>query len=582
MAPAASAGVDDFTFASMHSDFTLGRDSDGRSTLAATETLVAEFPSTDQNRGIRRLLDTELDGHDTSLRVQSVTDEAGTPRPFTVGHEPAGTTLVIAGDAFVHGRETFVIRYTMRDVTSDDEFFWNVNGSHWGQRFEEVSATITTDDALAAARTAASCLNRTGTSTWVGCTAQETASTLTVADESVWPGESLAAELRFESGTFAAAPASARWPAIGGWILGYAGYVGVPALLLLVALVHLLLGRRRRMPARRREPLPGPRLPFEDELVRAGIVLRRNGFAAAILQLAAMGMITISGRGTNDEPIEVRRIVPAPEVELTGFQQRLLEALFRPGEKMRLQATLEPLRPGWRARIGKLAIRERRRAAASELYGGRIPLVRVLRIVGVALIVLSIANAVRVGFVAFGDPDVEWGVSLFVPVLLGTLLASSLFLARADSDAPAWSRLTPEGRAARDRLLQLRVDILAGRPVLIDGVAVAPERLLPYVALFGLPVRVLREVQGRIPAAAPLPAWGGPVGVAAVAVGSLAALEYGAIERLNRQVSGYTMAASGGASTSSSGSGDGGGGGGGGGGGDGGGSGGGDGGGGGA
>lgn len=330
--------------------------------------------------------------------------------------------------------------------------------------------------------------------------------------------------------------------------------LALPTLLLLIAIVQLRLGRRRRRPARRREPLPGPRLPFEGELARAGILLRRNGFTGAILQLAALGMLTISGRGTNAEPVVVSRADPAPEVELTGFQRRLMAAIFRPGEKMRMRATLEPLRPGWRSRIAKLAIGERRRAAASELYGGRIPFVRFLRIVGVIVIVLAYANAVGTGFVAFGDVEGDPNIALFLPVVFGTLLGSTLFALGLDTDAPAWSRLTPEGLIARDRLLQLRVDLLAERAVLVDGVPVAPERLVPYAALFGLPPRVQRALRERIAVPAPLPAWGAPVAVVA-AVGSLALLEDGVIERLSAQVSSYTIAASGGVAGSDGGGG---------------------------
>lgn len=53
---AAPAGVDDFTFDSFDADYTLTRADDGTSRLRAVETIVAVFPETDQNRGIRRAI----------------------------------------------------------------------------------------------------------------------------------------------------------------------------------------------------------------------------------------------------------------------------------------------------------------------------------------------------------------------------------------------------------------------------------------------------------------------------------------------------------------------------------------------
>ena len=53
---AAPTGVDDFTFDSFDADYTLTRADDGTSRLRAVETIVAVFPETDQNRGIRRAI----------------------------------------------------------------------------------------------------------------------------------------------------------------------------------------------------------------------------------------------------------------------------------------------------------------------------------------------------------------------------------------------------------------------------------------------------------------------------------------------------------------------------------------------
>ena len=51
-------------------------------------------------------------------------------------------------DSYVHGKKTYVITYTMENVTryfadtGDDEFYWDINGLQWPTTFGEVSATV--------------------------------------------------------------------------------------------------------------------------------------------------------------------------------------------------------------------------------------------------------------------------------------------------------------------------------------------------------------------------------------------------------------------------------------------------------
>lgn len=144
----APAGVDDFTFASFDGDYRLGRDAAGHSTLTTVETLVARFPSTDQNHGIRRELVEEYDGHPTDLKVVSVTDQNGTPRAYTSESDGGILTLTIAAKDYVHGQQAYVITYRQSNVTRyfgdtrDDEFYWDANGTEWAQPFDRVTATV--------------------------------------------------------------------------------------------------------------------------------------------------------------------------------------------------------------------------------------------------------------------------------------------------------------------------------------------------------------------------------------------------------------------------------------------------------
>jgi uncharacterized membrane protein YgcG len=150
------AGPNDFTFDSFHADYVLGLTGDGRSELAVTETLVAQFPDFDQNHGILRVIPAVYDGHPVRIDVKSVKDATGRDWDYETSFDDENMTLQIGdGDRYVHGEQTFVIAYSMQNVTryfedtGDDEFYWDTNGLLWAQPFGEVSATVTLEDGLA-------------------------------------------------------------------------------------------------------------------------------------------------------------------------------------------------------------------------------------------------------------------------------------------------------------------------------------------------------------------------------------------------------------------------------------------------
>lgn len=148
LAAPASADVNNFRFTSFDGQYSLGLDSAGRSMLSVVETLVAEFPQTDQNHGIRRELVDTYDRHPTELAVTSVTDQYGRPRRFTTQTNGDFLDVTIRDDSFVYGSQTYVIRYTQHNVTryfadtGADEFYWDTNGTGWAQPFGSVTATV--------------------------------------------------------------------------------------------------------------------------------------------------------------------------------------------------------------------------------------------------------------------------------------------------------------------------------------------------------------------------------------------------------------------------------------------------------
>lgn len=134
---------------------------EGRAIAHVTESIVAEFPGTDQNRGMVRAIPRDYLGASTNPRDFSVRDEHGDPVPFEVEdgtdeEQDAEFVAVLTGDdRFVHGAQTYVISYTLDDVIlhrddgTADEFSWDLLPSARNQPIEAFTADVRFSGALA-------------------------------------------------------------------------------------------------------------------------------------------------------------------------------------------------------------------------------------------------------------------------------------------------------------------------------------------------------------------------------------------------------------------------------------------------
>lgn len=205
----AAGDLDDFEFESLDVEYRLARAEDGTSTATVVETFVALFPEHDQNRGMqRRIPDANL-GAPLRPELQSITDENGTPRPAEVDSDDGYYVMTSRADDYVHGRQTYVFTYTLQNVTRffantrSDEFYWDVNGTEWPQRFGRVSARVTMPEELAAARTGEQAC-------YIGYQGSEQTCPITggsIVEASAGPVEpyqTVTVAVGFEAGTFAA------------------------------------------------------------------------------------------------------------------------------------------------------------------------------------------------------------------------------------------------------------------------------------------------------------------------------------------------------------------------------------------
>lgn len=144
----ANADVNDFSYESWDATYELSLDESGRAVAKVTETLVPVFPDFDQNRGIIRGLPLRYEGAPAAPENISVTDETGASVPFTLEDDETFRSILVGDDSFVHGRQTYVISYTLHDVvlaatdTNADEFYWDILPLERWQNVQQFSATV--------------------------------------------------------------------------------------------------------------------------------------------------------------------------------------------------------------------------------------------------------------------------------------------------------------------------------------------------------------------------------------------------------------------------------------------------------
>jgi uncharacterized membrane protein YgcG len=319
---AVPGGVDDFAFASMHADYTLGLDADGHSTLATTETLVARFPESDQNRGIRRVIPTHYRGQPTGLTIDSVTDETGAALEYETDDDDDDTgaeyiSITIADEDYVHGEQTYVIGYHQKHVTlfpedsATEEFYWEVNGTGWAQPFDEVSATLRVAPELVPKLTDQAACYQGGADSGATCDGLRSAAdgdawVLEVTAADLGPHEGLTLVAGFAEGTFV--PRDDSFTAN-----PFPTLAALAALAALVAAMAAAIlrgtrwGNRPGRPTIIAEYLP----PAGVNVLQAGNVLgyraSSKALTAQLLQFAVRGNVrVVEGDGKNHYLLELR------------------------------------------------------------------------------------------------------------------------------------------------------------------------------------------------------------------------------------------------------------------------------------
>ncbi|MET1044942.1 MAG: DUF2207 domain-containing protein [Microbacteriaceae bacterium] len=500
--------VDDFSFDSFEADYYLGVDADGRSTLTTVETLVALFPETDQNRGIRRALVQDYDGHPTDLTVTGVTDESGQPRAFDTESEDGIEYVTIAADDYVHGAQTYVITYEQRNVTryfddtGVDEFYRDVNGTGWPQPFGSVTARLHVDDEIADRLTGdAACYwgpegasNRcdisAGDST-DGTTGSDTAgTTLTASQRNLAAFENVTIAVGFEAGTFV--------PRDNSYFASWLSWVQLAAVLAAVAAGiwgFVIRATTTRDADGRPTIIAEYTPPKEYDLMAAAEILGRPGRSAAaqLIDTAVRRKIRIieTGKRLGKDSFTLELVDPTG---LSPRSEQLLKAFFgqvlRPGEQHQLAPTNTKV--GKRVHEVIVAVHKdaTRRGLRRTVATRNVILPFLLALAG--LIVAFVAGVIMVVDARGG----AWPLLLVLPGVAAVTMVSIAIFRRPLTAAGAEFRDHLRGMelyikvAEQDRLRMLQSPQGAERvPVDVSdrrAMLKLNERMLPYAVLFGL------------------------------------------------------------------------------------------------
>ncbi|WP_081416241.1 DUF2207 family protein [Gryllotalpicola ginsengisoli] len=486
-----SSSVDDFSFKSLDADYTLGTDASGRSTLDTTETFVAEFPDYDQNKGIIRAIPDTYDGHSLHVDVDTVTDASGDATPYWIEHHDGFTDVYTGTDDYVHGEQTYVIHYTMRDVIHDprfgsgQEFYWDVNGTGWGQVFREVKATLHVPQKLAGALTGQTACYQGAQGSTKTCKVTRTDDGYSVDVWMLSAHENVTIDVGFDGGTFQV-PVS--WPRLLVWVC---------LLLALLLLAAAIVVRIRRLgPPKgsgiivpQYEPYPGIGVMEAAELLDE----TDRAFPALVTELVVSRAATMSvakGKTKKDDPIY--RLTLKDPTLLDDEDGAAVHTLFD-SLKPDAHVALNPDEPKIGDRIRKLLRAARESVWEQELVADKsTPESRALMVVAVVVGVAAVGLGAWLAFGHFGAVLFYLALGVAVALCIAALLVLAPPARPTEKAVPAYEHLLgireylTVAEADRIRVLQSPEGAETRAAPSGEQLVHLYERLLPYAILFGI------------------------------------------------------------------------------------------------
>jgi uncharacterized membrane protein YgcG len=142
-APKVHADVNDFVINKFHGRYELFND-EGGGRMVVNESIELTF--SDQNHGILRAIPKSYKDSSLRLKVLEVKRD-GEKEPYSKYSQGGNTVLKIGDpDKTITGDHIYEITYEMGNVISFydsyDEWYWDINGTQWQQRFQNVSGEV--------------------------------------------------------------------------------------------------------------------------------------------------------------------------------------------------------------------------------------------------------------------------------------------------------------------------------------------------------------------------------------------------------------------------------------------------------
>jgi len=530
--PSASADTSDFEYSLFDADYTLTQAADGTSAVDVTETLVAQFPDFDQNRGIVRALPLYNQRVALNPTVISVVDETGADVYYEEVPGDEYLVLNLGTDDFVQGEHTYVIRYTMQNVVGtfpdagDDEFYWDVNGTGFGQPFDRVSTTVRVAPEIVGSLTGDTACYRGSLNDTTGCALTSTtdasgAATFTADETGFEAAQTLTVVVGFAEGTFVQGEKTQpvpRRPSVDTpapwWSNVLSGLTGLAALLLLGGAIASRV-RRGNGAEGRGTIIPQYSVPENLNVMVAAHLVERstNAIPAQLVSLAVRKNIRILDYPVTTSGAEYTlQFITADGVD--DLELRLLTAVFGTSPEAGAVRELTPADESLGSTVN--AVSDAARAAVTTT-GLRLP----LKLAGITFALLAgltlgvaILNQILTIFVAYSLAP--WPLVSIVLAVVALVVAALLTQRKG--------LITPLGADTRDYLLGMEVYLklaeqdrfrMLQSPDGAERVDVGDtkqvvklyEKLLPFAVIWGVEDEWSRELEIRTVEADVQPDW---------------------------------------------------------------------------
>ena len=405
--------------------------------MRVTETLVAEFPDFNQNKGIVRKIPRRYGGHLLSFDLLSL-QRNGQPEPIYERSTSGEFVRVSTGtEDYLTGTQEFTIVYQLRDVIRDfgdsQELFWDINGTGWQQSFGEVRATVVLDEPVHGTFTGKDTCYQGPFDSREACEYQTDENSATFnATRTLRGGENLSIVMEFQPGTF-----EPYQEGSGGV---FRAIIAGSSMLLSVAgavLAVRLKLRSRDFPGRGivvRQYL----VPKDTSVMLAGMVDKRpkivqKAFTAQIMELAVQKKIKIIDTGERSIPVFGKKIYELEIVDTTDIStegQELLVLLFGPnyaaGQRYNISKTSASI--GVKMRSFQKSLKERviQLGYRTKTTGKWLPGVMIVG--GVILAIATLVLLEEAGGVDFSTDWRPYALAVAIPSFLTgiVILASNL------------------------------------------------------------------------------------------------------------------------------------------------------------